>query len=68
MDFLKELRMSKGMTQTDVSNLAGISQPAYCNIENSERRPSVEMAKKIGAVLGFDWTRFFEREEDHSGL
>lgn len=60
MCFLKELRLAKGMTQNDVSKFAGISQPTYCNIENSERRPSVKMAKKIGAVLGFDWTKFYE--------
>ena len=39
---------------------AGISAPSYCNIENGERRPTVENAKAIAGLLGFDWTRFFE--------
>lgn len=33
-------------------------------IELGERRPSVEVAKKIAAVLGFDWTRFYEDEDE----
>ena len=28
--------------------------------ERNERRPSVETAKAIADVLGFDWTKFFE--------
>jgi transcriptional regulator with XRE-family HTH domain len=32
-------------------------------IELGERRPSVEVAKKIAAVLFFDWTLFFEDDE-----
>lgn len=47
------------MTIRQVSELVGISESFYCMIENGERRPSVETAKKIGAVLGFDWTRFY---------
>lgn len=35
----------------------------YFYIENRNRNPSVETAKKIAAVLGFDWTRFYEDEE-----
>lgn len=64
MSFLQAVRKEKNMTQSEVSKRAGISQPAYCNIENEERKPSVEMAKRIGAVLGFDWTRFFEEDRD----
>lgn len=64
MSFLQAVRKEKNMTQSEVSKRAGISQPAYCNIENEERKPSVKMAKRIGAVLGFDWTRFFEEDRD----
>lgn len=64
MSFLRAVRKERNMTQREVSERAGISQPAYCNIENEERKPSVEMAKRIGAVLGFNWTRFFEENWD----
>lgn len=47
------------------SEQVGIAQPSYFNIEAGKRRPSVPVAKKIAAVLGFDWTRFYE--EDGAG-
>lgn len=66
MNFLKEARKNAGLTQAEVAKKAGIKQPTYCNIENSERKPSVEMAKRIGETLGFPWTRFFEEEDRES--
>lgn len=60
MDWLKEIRMKQEKTQDWVADEAGISRGAYCNIENGERRPSVEVAKRIAGVLGFDWTKFYE--------
>ena len=40
-----------------------MSQSGYASIETGARRPSVDMAKRIAAVLGFKWTRFFEEDE-----
>lgn len=56
---LEGMRITKGMTQEDVAKAAGISRPAYCNIEKGVRRPSPEVAQKIAKELGFDWTLFF---------
>ena len=53
-----------GRTQAQIAKEAGITQQMYSAIELGERRPSVEVAKKIAAVLGFDWTRFFEDEDE----
>lgn len=62
--WLIELR--KGYSQTQIAEAVGITQQMYSFIELGVRRPSVEVAKKIAAVLGFDWTRFFEDEcEDY---
>lgn len=58
--WLIEMRQERGITQKVMSESVGISQPAYCNIENGERRPSVDTAIRIGEILEFDWTRFFE--------
>ena len=55
------------MSQREVADQIGIKPPSYCNIENGKRRPTVETAKRIGAVLGFDWTRLFEDEEAQKG-
>jgi putative transcriptional regulator len=53
-----------GRAQAQIAEAVGISQQMYSAIEVGARRPSVEVAKKIAAVLGFDWTRFFEDEDD----
>ena len=64
MEWLKEMRAEKGLSQQSVAVNAKIARGAYSNIENGERRPSVEVAKRIAAVLGFPWTRFFEDAEE----
>lgn len=62
-EWLKTIREEKGYSQLDVANMAKIKQPTYCNIENGERRPSVDTAKKIAGFLGFNWTRFYDNPE-----
>lgn len=57
---IKKIRAEKGVSQIEVCKAAGISQSFYSSIESGVRRPSVEVAKKIGEFLGFDWTLFFE--------
>lgn len=61
--WLRKNRLGKGLTQSDVASLAGIDVTMVSKIELGERRPSVTVAKKIAAVLGFDWTLFFEDDE-----
>jgi transcriptional regulator with XRE-family HTH domain len=60
---LKEKRDNKRITMKQVSERAGISESYYCLIENGERKPSVDVAKRIAGVLGFEWTMFFENEK-----
>lgn len=62
---LRDDRIARDLTMKQVANEAGISESFYCLIESGDRRPSVETAKKIAAVLGFDWTRFYEGGEEH---
>jgi len=61
--WLKELRRSKNLTQEQLAKMAGISRTMITEIENGNANPSVEVAKKIAAVLGFDWVRFFDDEQ-----
>lgn len=63
MQWLKNIRTEKGMTQEMVAVQAKVARAAYSNIETGVRRPSVGVAKRIASVLGFDWTRFFEDGE-----
>ncbi len=58
LSWLQDIRGDK--SQLVVSNEAGISQAFYCEIEKGKKRPSVDVAKKIASVLGFDWTKFYE--------
>lgn len=57
---LKRLRLNSSKTMKELSNELDISESYYCLIENGERKPSVEIAKKIANALGFDWTLFYE--------
>lgn len=58
--WLKDIREEARLSQKYVSEQVGIAQPSYFNIEMGKRNPSVSVAKKIAAVLGFDWTRFYD--------
>lgn len=58
MGWLREIR--GGKSQQAVADEIGIAQSTYASIEVGSRKPSVPMAKRIAAVLGFDWTRFYE--------
>lgn len=63
-NWLIELRGKR--TQAQIAEAAGITQQMYCMLELGERRPSPEVAKKIAAVLGFNWTRFYDDDSDLS--
>lgn len=55
-----------GNSQAKTAKRIGMSQSMYASIEVGSRTPSVEMAKKIAAAMGFEWTRFF-MEGDKAG-
>lgn len=65
-NWLTAIRNENNITQSECAKRANIAQPYYCQIENGERRPSVETAKAIALVLGFDWTRFYEDERSEN--
>ena len=56
-------RKKANFTQREVGKLSGISESYYSMIESGDRKPTVKTAKKIAAVLGIDWTLFFEDEK-----
>jgi len=63
--WLKELRArSSNMTQKELAARVSISRTMITEIENGNANPSVDVAKKIAAVLGFNWTRFFEDDSN----
>jgi len=64
VNWLKEIRGAK--SQQTVADEIGIAQSTYASIEGGSRKPSVAMAKKIAAVLGFDWTQFYDEDAQDS--
>lgn len=60
---IKPYRENIGLTQEKLANEVGASRQMIGLIENGTAKPSVKLSKKIAAVLGFDWTRFYEDEE-----
>ncbi|HHX50559.1 MAG TPA: helix-turn-helix transcriptional regulator [Clostridia bacterium] len=61
--WLRNRRIEENLTQSEVAELAGVDVTMINKVELGERRPSVEVAKKIATVLGFDWTRFYEEKQ-----
>ena len=62
--WLKKLRHESNLTQEQLAKMAGISRTMITEIENGNANPSVKVAKKIAAVLGFDWTRFYDEYDE----
>lgn len=67
-DWLIAIRTAKELSQKYVSEQVGVAQASYCNIEKGKVSPSVPTAKKIAKVLGFDWTRFYEDDDNAPAL
>ena len=61
--WLKQIRLGHGLDVEGISSSAGISRQYYNMIENGTRNPSVGLAKALGVLLGFEWTRFYEKGE-----
>jgi len=57
--WLRSIRELKNLSEKQVADMVGISQPAYHMIECGQKNPSVPTAQKIARSLGFDWTLFF---------
>lgn len=61
-DWLIQIREEKGFSQAEVAKQSGIVQQSYQLIEKGVNTPRPETAQRIGAVLGFPWTRFYEKD------
>lgn len=57
---LRITREQEGITQTELANKVGVTRQAISLFELKVNKPSVAIAKKIGEVLHFDWTQFYE--------
>ena len=56
---LREIRQSRGMTQTAVARQAGLSRSFYTQVEHAGQAISVDRAFAIASVLGVEMTELF---------
>ena len=56
---LAKKREEAGLTQEELGRKLGISRQAVSSIESGKNTPRVTTAKKLGEILGFDWTELF---------
>ena len=61
---LKEYRSSKGINQTELGKLAGLSRQTISLIERGDYSPSVTLALKIGRIFQVSVEDIFMYEED----
>lgn len=55
---LKELRLSRGWRQSDVSDKVGLSRPAICNIEAGKRALTLTTLKRFCEIYNIDISYF----------
>lgn len=56
---LKKTRQEKGFTQQQLADILGITRQTISHIECGRIKPSIDNAKAIAKVLGFEWSDFF---------
>ena len=64
-EWLIKTRKKRGLTQQEVAEFIDKSPALYSAIEMGNRKPSPEVAKKIGKLLDFDWTIFYEEKRKY---
>ena len=66
---LKEYRSSKGINQTELGKLAGVSRQTISLIERGDYSPSVTLALKIARIfqVSVEDILMYEEDEDETG-
>ena len=62
MNIIRQHRTARGMTQKQLADICGVTRTHITNLETGKFSPSVDIAKKIGQALGFDWAEVFDHE------
>jgi transcriptional regulator with XRE-family HTH domain len=61
-EILKEKRLEKKMSQADVASEVGVHVATINKYELNKRRPSPEVAQKLGKLFDFEWTIFYVKK------
>lgn len=57
-----EVRTEKGFSQRMLGDAIGVTYQAISHYEKGRRALPIELAKKMGVVLGVDWWLLYEDE------
>ena len=66
-DRLRELRLKKGLTVTELAELSGMTQPTISRLETGGRSPSWETVIRLAEALGVPTDSFRPPEGDADG-
>lgn len=64
MSKLKELRLAKGLTQTELGRRIRIAPSAISAVEAGDRRPWKNFRKRVARVIGVPEAEIFGGEEN----
>lgn len=59
---LRKKREINNLTQGQLAEKVGISRQAISHVECCITKPTIENAKKLAEILGFDWTEFYTND------
>ena len=65
-NFVKERRIEKGLSQTEVAKKLNISQQAYSRYELGAREPGLQIILDLSAILGFAPGDFFDSYRENN--
>ena len=54
VDFIRSLRIARGMSQNDLAEVSGIPQPNISAIERDRRLPSIDSLNRLLVACGFE--------------
>ena len=52
--FLRQVRESRGLTQAELSEISGISQPNISAFENDRRNPTIDTLNRLLVACGYE--------------
>ena len=67
-EWFKSIRTLQNLTLKQIAQMSNLDVTMISKIENGDRRPGVDIAKKLAEVMnfakyGYDWTKFYESRE-----
>lgn len=61
--YIREIREKKGLSQSKLSKLSGVSSSHIGYLENGEREPTISVLCKIAKALNVDIKELFKYED-----